>query len=508
MSETKQTSDGLFSVRDPSSAVSSENISYKDLVTDLRKTFDSGRTKELAWRKQQINQMKLMLKENHEAFNTAIQKDLGGPLHRGFFDMSAALHIDEVLSNLSSWSAPQKVKHNKLLGKSYIRMEPKGVLLIIAPWNYPLAMILDPMLEAIAAGNCVLIKPSEVSANTCEAVSKIFPKYFDKQAIQVVTGGVPETTALLKEKYDHIMYTGNGAVARIILKAAAEYLTPCTLELGGKSPVYVDKSARLDLAAKRVNNLKWLNYGQTCVAPDYIMIHEDIAEEFKKVLIEDIKNTYSKNVKGSVGKVITPGHERRVASLVDSSTGEVILGGRELSTPTLIDEPALSDDVFNQEIFGPVLPLKTVKNVQEAVEVVNEVCKTPLALYVFSEDQKSIDYFLDHTQSGGVAVNTAIEQLSNYAMPFGGFGDSGYGKYHGKWGFQEFSHTRSVLVRDTLLDRMLPIPTPPFNEKKMYGLLEKFIVTGFVSENTKKLIKGGAVVVAGAVGAMVLKSKL
>lgn len=251
-------------------------------------------------------------------------------------------------------------------------------------------------------------------------------------------------------------YTGNGAVGRIVLQAAAKHLTPCTLELGGKSPVYVDKSASLDTCVTRLNVWKFLNAGQTCIAPDYILVHKDVAEAFIEKLKAKVERSYGGKNAGidQYGRIINGRHVQRVGNMVESSTGTVISGGKVdvgdcFVSPTLIKDPGLGDAVMQQEIFGPVLPIIAVESVEEAIEKMNEVCATPLALYVFSEDSKVNEQVMGNTTSGGVVINGAMEHFGNSNLPFGGVGDSGMGAYHGKWGFDEFTHKRAVMVKDT-----------------------------------------------------------
>jgi len=274
-----------------------EEVSYTGLVEGLRRVYQSGKTKNLEWRRKELKALQRLHTENHERIAEALLKDHGGPKIRALFELSGHTAAQEALNNLDSWTAPEPVKHDGFTGKSYIRKEPKGVVLLISPWNFPFNLTFEGLVPIIAAGNCCVIKPSEVSTHSGALMAELIPRYMDNEAIKVVTGAVPETTALLREKFDHIMYTGNGAVGRIVMAAAARHLTPVTLELGGKSPTYVDKSAKIDTAIARILMAKLLNCGQICIAPDYILVHKDVAAEFKSKIVAEIKRQYGESVR-------------------------------------------------------------------------------------------------------------------------------------------------------------------------------------------------------------------
>eukprot|EP00514_Thraustochytrium_sp_LLF1b_P011247 CAMPEP_0184548718 /NCGR_PEP_ID=MMETSP0199_2-20130426/6369_1 /TAXON_ID=1112570 /ORGANISM="Thraustochytrium sp., Strain LLF1b" /LENGTH=494 /DNA_ID=CAMNT_0026943353 /DNA_START=65 /DNA_END=1549 /DNA_ORIENTATION=+ len=457
-------------------------------VDELRATFYSGKTRSLKWRRQQLTQVQLMMEENHEQFAEALKKDLGGPDIRAVFEFAGHQQAQIALDNLSSWTAERKRPHTELLGRSYIRPEPKGVVLIIAPFNFPFTLALDPLVASIAAGNCAIIKPSEMAPACAQLMETLVHKYLDTDCVRVIQGAIPETTRLLECKFDHIMYTGNGTVARIVMKAAAKNLTPVTLELGGKSPVIVDETANLDIAARRILLTKELNNGQICVAADYVLAHDSVKDELIATLTKLAKDSWGADAKGNkdYGKIINERHANRIQGLVSSTTGKVILPcDQETDTsdcfvpPTIIDGPSLDDEVMKEEIFGPVLPIRTFTTLKEAVEEVNNVCREPLALYVFSSSKKNIEYVLSHTQSGGVSINSVLEQVSNPNLPFGGFGESGMGSYHGKDGFEEFSHKRSVFVKDTLVNKDGAVPRAPYPDW-LAGVALKLSVLGFI----------------------------
>jgi len=504
-----QTNAGFAKLQNDSDLAAAEAINYGPMVNEVRQAFLSGKTKSIAWRRSQLEAVIKMYTENHEAMTAAVRADLGSTKIRGVFEMLAAEDAHHALSKLEEWTAPQAVPtpmtvSPTMMGKSYIRQEPKGVILIIGPWNFPIELIMHPLVSAIAAGNCCVIKPSEVAANCGALMEKLIPKYLDSSCIKVVSGAVPETTALLKERWDHIFYTGNGFVGRVVLRAAAEHLTPVTLELGGKSPVIVDKTASMRSVIERVASAKFLNAGQICVAPDYVLVHKDREQELVDGVKARIKDLFTSSPKESphMGRIITPNHVKRVAGLVSATKGEVVAGGigeadpeARYMPPTVVRNANIDEPLLKEEIFGPVLPIVPVSSVQEAVERVNTVCDQPLALYIYSEDKGSIEYILDHTASGGVAVNTSVEHLMNPNLPFGGVGTSGHGAYHGKAGFDEFTHRRSVLHQDTLIMRGAAIPPQP--PDSMYDLAVKMNITGFLSTTQKRLLMAGAAAAAG-----------
>lgn len=404
-----------------------------------------------------------------------------------------------------------------MMGKSYIRQEAKGVVLIIGPWNFPIEVVLTPLVAAISAGCPVVVKPSEVAANSAALLTRLIEKYLDPQCIKVVNGAVAETTALLREPWDHILYTGNGHVGRIVLKAAAEHLTPVTLELGGKSPVFVDKSASMHTVVSRLSMAKWLNCGQICIAPDYVLVHKDREEEFINAMKAHIEKYFGKDghVQDSpyYGRIINSNHVHRLAGMLKDTQGQVVTGGMEYVNPdasfippTLVRGAKPGEPLLSEEIFGPILPVVAVESMEEAVDKCNGICDRPLALYVFSEDKHVQDKILGNTLSGGVAINSCMEHFMNSNLPFGGVGGSGYGAYHGKAGFDEFTHRRSVLDQDTSIMKGASLPpNPPDN---MYDMAVKFTITGFLSEAQRKQAKLAATVGAAAVTGLLLRSRL
>jgi aldehyde dehydrogenase (NAD+) len=330
-------------------------------------------------------------------------------------------------------------------------------------------LVIGPVIGAIAAGNCVVIKPSEVAARSSAILAELVPKYLDPDAVRVVEGGVPETTALLAERFDHVFYTGNGTVGRIVMEAAAKHLTPVTLELGGKSPCYVDRDVDLDVTARRIAWGKWVNAGQTCVAPDYLLVHEAVADALVEKLRGTLRDFYGDDPKASpsYARIVNERHHRRLLALLGDGERAVIGGEHDEKeryiAPTVLRDVRPDARVMGDEIFGPILPMLTVKGPDEAIAFVNARPK-PLALYVFSRRREVADDVLARTSSGGACVNDCVTHLGVPELPFGGVGASGMGAYHGRASFETFSHKKSVLVKGTSIDPALRYP--PYTDDK------------------------------------------
>jgi aldehyde dehydrogenase (NAD+) len=442
------------------------------LVAGLRKTFASGRTRSFEWRRDQLRAMRRMLVERESDFVDALAADLGKPPTETYAtEVGFTIgEIDYTLRRLRRWMRPRRVGTRLVTkpSRGSLVHEPLGVVLVIAPWNYPVQLLLAPMLGAIAAGNCVVAKPSEVTAHTSAALARLIPEYLDTECIAVVEGGVSETTALLDQTFDHIFYTGNGAVARVVLEAAAKHLTPVTLELGGKSPTIIDDTANLEVAARRVAWGKFLNAGQTCIAPDYVLVAKPVADRFVEQVRTAIANFYGADPKASAdyARIVSDRHWKRLVGLLGSGTA-VIGGEADESTrylaPTVLRDVAPDAPVMQEEIFGPILPVLTVDNVDQAIAFVNERDK-PLALYVFSDSGDVQRRVLDSTSSGGACVNATMYHVAVPKLPFGGVGPSGVGAYHGEKSFETFSHTKSVLRKGVRPDPALAYP--PYTKKK------------------------------------------
>jgi acyl-CoA reductase-like NAD-dependent aldehyde dehydrogenase len=366
------------------------------------------------------------------------------------------IEVGLALRNLKKWTRPERVGGMPFVGRSQVVREPLGVVLIVAPWNYPVGLLLSPLVGAIAAGNCAVLKPSEVTLHTSAVLVQRVREYLDPAAISIVAGGADETSALLEQRFDHIFYTGGGRVGRIVMKAAAENLTPVTLELGGKSPCIVDSDVDVRIAARRIVWGKFVNAGQTCIAPDYLLVHERREEELLREIRDAIRDFYGDDpaTSGDFARVVDPRHYDRLAKLMEG--GEIAIGGKtdpENCTiePTLLKDVSPDAPIMQEEIFGPILPVLKVKSAQEAIDFVNDREK-PLALYVFSRDEEVQQEVLERTSSGGVCVNGTILHISNSSMPFGGVGESGMGAYHGRHSFETFSHRKSVLTRGFRFD--------------------------------------------------------
>ena len=450
------------------------------IVQQSRQAFDSGITRPLAWRKAQLETMITMLEKHQDELSAALKVDLGRGVEEAWlYDIGFTItEVKLMLKNLKKWTAPRKVP-TPMVTKPASSMrvpQPLGVVCVIAPWNYPVQLLLIPAAGAIAAGNAVVMKPSEVSSETSRVLAKIVPLYFTDKAVAIVEGGVQETTELLKQKFDHIFYTGNGAVGRVVMRAAAENLTPVTLELGGKSPTIVDASANIAVAARRIAWAKYVNAGQTCVAPDYVLAHKSIANELVEAIRTSITEFYGEDPHASkdYSRVISPKHFSRLTSLITS--GKVAIGGQSEQAeryiaPTVLVDVDQNSAVMQEEIFGPILPVLEVGSIDEAIGFVNSR-PHPLALYVFAQDNSVNEKVVAETTSGGVTVNGTIMHMTGPYLPFGGIGESGMGAYHGQSGVDVFQHLKPVLKRSTMLDA--PLAYPPYTKRK-FSILKKFI---------------------------------
>lgn len=453
------------------------------LAKSLRATFDSGRTRPLAWRKEQLAGLRRMMDEAEAELLEALRLDLGRPKVEAFAaDIGhTKQELRHMAKHVERWMKPAKV-HMPLLvapAKGWIVPEPLGVALVIAPWNYPIQLLIEPMGAALAAGNCVLAKPSELAPACSAAMARLLPRYVDPEAVVVVEGGVDETTALLAERWDHIFFTGSTAVGHVVAEAAAKHLTPTVLELGGKSPTYVHASADLAVAARRIAWGKFLNAGQTCIAPDYVLVDEPIKDALVDKLAKQIAEFYGSDPKASksFGRIVNGRHLDRLKALLDKGAGTVAVGGQvdaadRFVAPTVTVEPRPDSAVMQEEIFGPILPVLGVDGPSAAKAFIGARPK-PLALYVFAQDDGVVDDIIDGTSSGGVCINQTLMHLLPPDLPFGGVGDSGMGAYHGKSGFDVFSHHKSVLRKPTKPDlKMLYPPYKPLVEKLVRRIIK------------------------------------
>ena len=444
---------------------------FSDLLATQRQYFKAQHTKTLAARKSALQRFKQLLQENEAKIYAAVHADFQKSEHEAFLTEWAILikDIDEALGALPKWMKAQKVRTNlvNLPGKSYMVPEPLGVCLVIGAWNYPIQLSFAPAIAALAAGNTVILKPSELAANSAQCMAELVAQYFDPQLFTVVLGGIEETTALLQERFDKIFFTGSPAVGRIVYQAAAKHLTPVTLELGGKSPAILTPSTDLPTAIKRLVWAKFLNAGQTCIAPDYVFVHESIYLECLGLLQQEIeKNQYKVGNKNYV-QIINERNLARLEQLLDKD--KIAFGGqidREKRTisPTLLKDVRFDDAIMQEEIFGPILPLLPYTNFEDALSYIQDHEK-PLSAYLFSNDKTEQAAWLGQLSFGGGCINDAIMHITNPNLPFGGVGQSGTGSYHGKAGFDTFSHRKSVFEKPRLFE--VPLKYPPYTTTKM-----------------------------------------
>ena len=438
------------------------------VVARLRHRFATGDTRPLVWRREQLVNLRRLLTEHEDRLTAALSADLGKSAFEGYLTEIAFCvnEIDHVLKHLEEWSEPERVRLpvTQRPGRAEVRREPLGVVLVIAPWNYPVQLLVLPLAAAVAAGNCVAAKPSELAPATSAELARLIPQYLDTEAVAVVEGAADVATALLDQRWDHVFFTGSTRVGRVVMQAAAKHLTPVTLELGGKSPAIVDRSARLDVAARRIAWGKFLNAGQTCIAPDYVLVDEAVADRFVAHLTESIHAFYGDDPSQSpdYARIVSDRHLRRLAELLDNADHEVVVGGRvdpddRYIAPTVVRGVDLASPLMAEEIFGPILPVVEVASIDEAVGIVDGR-EHPLALYVFAEDDQAVETVLAGTASGGACVNHTLVHLGVPDLPFGGVGESGMGAYHGRTGFETFSHRRSVLHKATRPDPSVLYP--------------------------------------------------
>lgn len=438
-----------------------------EAVHAVRDAAEQRRLHPLDARRTQLESLRRMLVDRESDLVDALRIDLGKSATEAYAtEIGFTINeIDHALKHLDSWAKPRKTGLPLHLrpGSARVHPEPVGAVLIIAPWNYPVQLLLAPLVAALAAGNTAVLKPSEISAATAETLARLLAEYLDPTLVRVVTGAVPETTALLAEPWDHIFYTGNGTVGKIVMRAAAEHLTPVTLELGGKSPCVVTANANLRVAARRIAWGKWTNAGQTCVAPDYLLVDKTVKHEFLAELSNAIDSFYGDDPARSAdyGRIVSDRHHERLVGLLEGA-GTVALGGGHDTTdryfaPTVITEVDPDAAIMQDEIFGPLLPVIAYESIDDAVRFVTDRPK-PLAFYAFSDDDDEAEYLVDATSSGGVTVNHTLLHLAVPDFPFGGVGQSGIGAYHGQHGFDRFSNLKPVLTRKSWPDPSVAYP--------------------------------------------------
>jgi aldehyde dehydrogenase (NAD+) len=437
-------------------------MTIKTIIDQQRQFFNTNQTKSSAFRVAQLKKLKHLLKSNEEVLYEAIYKDFAKSSFETYAtELSIIYHeLNLLIKKVPKWSKPIKVRTNlaNFPAKSYIIPEPLGVSLVIGAWNYPYQLSFLPALTALAAGNTVILKPSELPLNTSKVMAQLINDHFPAEYFHVVEGGVPETTELLKQPFDKIFFTGSIPVGKIVYEAAAKHLTPVTLELGGKSPAFILADAKLKMTVKRLVWAKFLNAGQTCVAPDYVLVDKSIENDFLLALKAEIKSQFPivKQITENYVQIINDQNFLRLQSLLESHQNQIFYGGqmlpeKRLIVPTVLKDINFDDDIMKDEIFGPILPVIAFDNLDEAIQQVKNRPK-PLALYVYGQNRKLIRKILDDISFGGGAVNESVMHLTNSYLPFGGVGSSGMGSYHGKVGFDAFTHYKSVLDKPTWLE--------------------------------------------------------
>lgn len=452
----------------------------QSIVKNQHEYFNSNATKPIEFRIKELEKLKSIVISSEQKIIEALHKDLNKSKLEAYI-AEYALIVDEInhaIKNLQKWSKPQKVSTSLSIkpASAQIISEPFGVTLIISPWNYPFQLALVPVVGAMAAGNTIVLKPSELSRETEKVLAEMINSNFDSKYFHVVTGGKDVGQELLKQKFDFIFFTGSTAVGKIVMKAASENLTPVCLELGGKSPCIIDESVNLEIAARRIVWGKFFNAGQTCIAPDYIYIHESIKTTFVALLKKNIRNFYGENELKSAdyGRIISKEHFDRITKLIDGS--KILYGGdknrdERYIAPTLLEVSSWDEPVMKEEIFGPVLPILSYKNLNDVILTIKSKDR-PLALYIFSTNNSNIEQVMSEISYGGGCINDCLLHFSSTELPGGGVGASGIGRYHGKYSFDTFSHQKSIIRKSNFLD--LNLRYPPYTPKKL-DLIKKIL---------------------------------
>ena len=453
-----------------------KNRMFSKLTEAQKQFFETGRTRDLAFRICQLQLLADAMRKNETVLEEALKKDLGKSAFESYATEIGFVLADirYTIQNLQKWSAPKRVRTPLYLfpGKSKIQKEPYGSVLILGPYNYPVQLLAEPLVGAIAAGNCAVLKPSELTPHVSKAMYQIVHSTFKEEYIACVEGGVEVNQELLSQKFDYIFFTGSERVGRIVMKAAAENLTPVTLELGGKSPVIIEKTANIKEAARRIAWGKLMNAGQTCVAPDYVLLDESRKQQFLTEMKTAFSHLYGKEIKKNpdFGRIVNERHMERLQKILEQDAKYLFCGGEADALQRYI-EPAILDlgkdqnaASMQEELFGPILPVLSYHKLEDAVRFVNKRAK-PLALYLFTKKRSAEKFVLERVSSGGVCVNDTISHLINPDLPFGGVGASGMGQYHGKYSFDTFTHEKSVFYKPA--DWNLPVCYPPFTKGKM-----------------------------------------
>ncbi|TLD29320.1 hypothetical protein PspLS_03575 [Pyricularia sp. CBS 133598] len=443
-----------------------------DAHSTLHATFRTGLTKDLAWRRWQLKQLWWMMDENTDRMLDALKADLNRHHFESLFTDIRSVKADIILhlKNLEDWTSTQAINTGIPLGswlfKARIRKEPLGVAFIMGAWNFPIMLLLQPVISAIAAGCCVLLKPSDLSVHTERLLQELVPKYLDPRAIRIVTGGPAETGYMLEKRFNHIFFTGSTKVGRIVAAAAAKHLTPVVLELGGQDPAIVHKTADIDYSARRIVHAKFQNAGQICLSVNHVFVDPEVADEF----VERASYWCAKFIEGDAEnhmcRIVNTRNFDRLRGLLDSTSGKVVQGGwsdpeTRYIQPTVVRDVTMSDPLMSEELFGPVLPVVTATS-EEAIRAISSG-PSPLALYIFARDDAFVEHALDRTLSGGVTVNNVAVHVAFDEAPFGGVGDSGHGAYHGRNGLDSFVHRRPVVQTPSWVDKLIGFTYPPYD---------------------------------------------
>ena len=447
---------------------------YKVLLEKQRTFFATGKTKDLSFRIEQLNKLRQVLIDKHQGIEESLKKDLGKCEFEAFVTEVTAIldDIHNAIENIETWTKPVEAACLPLFGQgeSKIYYEPYGTVLILNTWNYPFVLSLKPLVGALAAGNCCVVKPSEVAPATSKTLADIINTAFDEAYCVAIETDAKGTTELLKERFDFILFTGGTNIGRIVAQAAAKHLTPMALELGGKSPCIVDQSADIERSVGLICWGKLLNAGQTCTSPDFILVHKDVKETLIEALKKQIKTFYGEDIKNNpdFGRIVNQRHFARLQGLMND--GKIVFGGetdesQRYISPTIIDEITWDSPIMQEEIFGPLMPILTFENIKEVVKELSKREK-PLALYLFTTDKASEDLIINNVSYGGGCINATLMHMLNTNLPFGGVGNSGYGFYQGKWSFETFSHKKSVFNR-ALSAEPSPIFPPYLDHVKM-----------------------------------------
>lgn len=436
------------------------------IFEEQSKYFLSQKTKKIEFRQQKLNQLKQLIIDQESQIVEALNKDLGKCHFESYLAEIRIIKkdIDNMVNNLKKWMKPRYISTpiEQFPATAFIQPQPKGVILIISPWNYPFSLAIMPLIGAIAAGNCVIIKPSEISINTSKTLAEIINNNFNDNYIKVIEGGIETSQQLLQQKFAHIFFTGSPSIGKIVMEAAAKHLTPVTLELGGKSPCIVEKNINIQETVKRIVWGKFLNAGQSCIAPDYLLVNQQIKSELLEAIKQTIKEFYGEDPYQSpdYGRIINEYHLKRLSALLES--GNIIVGGKIIPdenyiSPTVMDNILPEFSIMEDEIFGPILPILDYSEIEEAIAFINQRPK-PLAIYLFSNNKNQQKKVLENTLSGSVGINDTVMQYGVLTLPFGGIGKSGIGAYHGKASFDTFSHYKSVLKRSFWFETNLRFP--------------------------------------------------